>query len=472
MTTTKKPTTKNVSATSGRILVVDDELSMREFLSIALSRVGHEVVTAESGEQALEVLSLETFDLVITDLRMEKTSGLDVLAKVSVSAPQTEVIVVTAFATPETAIEAMKAGAYDYLQKPFKVDEILLVCHRALERHNLAQENVTLRKKLESQHKLDAIIGKSCAMQRVFDLIVKVAAAKTNVLISGESGTGKELVAQAIHNESPRNDRPFRAINCGAIPTNLLESELFGHTKGAFTGADRERPGLFREADGGSVLLDEISEMDPLLQVKLLRVLQERKVRPVGADTEEQVDVRVLAATNKNLNELVSDGSFREDLFYRLNVIQIQVPPLRQRREDIPLLVDHFVQRFASETEKTVKGVSRDALEMLMSHPFGGNVRQLENMVERAVTLSSEEVLEAKDFTNLRTNAVTEGLTLNTLLENGVSLDEALADIERRLIEQALDRADGVRTKAAKLLGISFRSLRYRLDKMDFDENN
>ena len=451
---------------------MDDELSMREFLSIALSRAGHEVVTADSGEQALERLSVEPFDLVITDLRMKETSGLDVLAKVRDSAPDTEVIVITAFATPETAIEAMKAGAYDYLQKPFKVDEILLVCHRALERHKLALENVTLRKKLEGQHKLDALIGKSRAMQRVFDLIVKVAAAKTNVLISGESGTGKELVARAIHNESPRADLPFKAINCGAIPTNLLESELFGHTKGAFTGADKERSGLFREAEGGSVLLDEIGELDPQLQVKLLRVLQERKVRPVGADAEESVDVRVMAATNKDLSEQVSEGAFREDLFYRLNVIQIQVPPLRQRREDIPLLVDHFVQRFASETEKTVTGVSKAALKMLMGHPFGGNVRQLENMVERAVTLSSNEILEAEDFTELRVDSVSEGLTLNTLLENGISLDAALGNVERRLIEQALDRADGVRTEAAKLLGISFRSLRYRLDKMDSGEQS
>ncbi len=454
----------------GKILVVDDELSMREFLSIALTRGGHDVVTAESGEDALDLLSDKDFDLVITDLNMGELSGMDVLQKVRSSSPDTEVIVITAFATPENAIEAMKAGAYDYIRKPFKVEEVLLVCSRALERHYLAQDNKTLRESLEDKHKLDDIIGKSPSIKNVFEIIRKVAPTRTNVLISGESGTGKELVARAIHFNSPRAEYAFHAINCGAIPPNLLESELFGHTKGAFTGAEKNRTGLFREADGGSILLDEISELDSMLQVKLLRVLQERKVKPVGADEEESVDVRVMAATNKDLTDLVKRGSFREDLFYRLNVIEIKVPPLRQRRDDIPLLVDHFLRRFAAQSGKSLQGITSDALRNLINHPFPGNVRQLENMVERAVTLSISNVLDSKDFFDPNITGVSDGPQLSTLLKDNLSLDDTIRNIEKSLIEQALDKADGVRTEAAKLLGISFRSLRYRLEKIESEE--
>lgn len=455
---------------TGKILVVDDERSMREFLSIALSRAGHEVVTAESGEEALNLLPRQSFDLVITDLRMEKLTGIDVLKKVQESSPETEVIVITAYATPETAIKAMKAGAYDYIQKPFKVEEILLVCRRALERHNLAKDNAALRESLQGTYKLENIIGKSKAIKTVFDIIRKVAPSQTNVLISGESGTGKELVARAIHVISPRRDEPFHAINCGAIPPNLLESELFGHTKGAFTGADKKRPGLFREAQGGSVLLDEIGELDSMLQVKLLRVLQERKVKPVGADEEESVDVRVMAATNKDLADSVAEGSFREDLFYRLNVIEIQVPPLRQRRDDIPLLANHFLRRFSARSGKTLRSITSDGLKKLMNHPFPGNVRQLENIIERAVTLSTEDVLSAEDFTDKNLTQLSEGPQLETLLKKNISLDEALQKTEKNLIEEALERTNGVRTEAAKLLGISFRSLRYRLEKIEQPE--
>jgi len=452
---------------NGKILVVDDERSMREFLSIALSRAGNEVVTAESGEEALGLLPRQSFDLVITDLRMEKLTGIDVLKKVQESSPDTEVIVITAYATPETAINAMKAGAYDYIQKPFKVEEILLVCRRALERHNLAKDNAALRESLHETYKLDNIVGKSTAIKTVFDIIRKVAPSQTNVLISGESGTGKELVARAIHVISPRGDKPFHAINCGAIPPNLLESELFGHTKGAFTGADKNRPGLFREAQGGSILLDEIGELGSMLQVKLLRVLQERMVKPVGADEEEAVDVRVMAATNKDLSDLVAEGGFREDLFYRLNVIEIKVPPLRQRREDIPLLANHFLRRFSARSGKNLRGITSEGLKKLMNHPFPGNVRQLENVIERAVTLSSGDILSAEDFTDQNLTQLSEGIQLETLLKKNLSLDEALQKTEKNLIAEALQRTDGVRTEAAKLLGISFRSLRYRLEKIE-----
>ena len=451
----------------GRILVVDDEQSMREFLSIALKRAGHEVEVAESGDSAMRILGERELDLVITDLRLGKLDGLAVLRRVRETAPDTEVIVITAYATPDNAIEAMKAGAYDYIQKPFKVDEILLVCRRALERHTLARENLTLRQRLSESRQLADIVGSSKAMRHVFDMVSKVAPSRTNLLISGESGTGKELVARAVHKQSPRSDQPFLAVNCAAIPTTLLESELFGHTKGAFTGAERSRPGLFREASNGSLLLDEVSELDPQLQVKLLRVLQERKVRPVGSDREEEVDVRVMAASNRNLAKAVERGDFREDLYYRLNVIEIKVPPLRERCDDIPLLVDHFVRRFAADSAKEIRGVSPEALELLMRHPFPGNVRELENMVERAVTLASSEVLQPDDFSDLKSRLSGEIVRLERLIDRNLSLDDVLSKVEEDLIEQALERTNGVRTEAAKLLGISFRSLRYRLDKME-----
>jgi two-component system response regulator PilR (NtrC family) len=455
----------------GRVLVVDDEQSMREFLSIALERDGHSVEVAENGTAALEKLARESFDLVITDLRLGDFSGLEILQKVRSTDADTEVIVITAYATAENAIKAMKAGAYDYITKPFKVDEIKLICQRALERHTLAQENLTLRQRLRETQGFADIVGKSKAMRQVFDLIAKVAPARTNVLISGESGTGKELVARAIHRRSPRAAKPFVAVNCAAIPSTLLESELFGHTKGAFTGAERGRAGLFREADGGSLLLDEISELDPQLQVKLLRVLQERKIRPVGSDREEQVDVRVMAATNRDLTQCVKDGTFREDLYYRLNVIEVKVPPLRERRDDIALLVSHFVMRFAAESGKKIRAISSDALKKLLEHPFSGNVRELENMVERAVTLASTEVLQAADFGALSA-PLDDGLVdLSRITDEEQNLDQLLQRIEHQLIEQALERTEGVRTEAAKLLGISFRSLRYRLDKLEDGTN-
>jgi two-component system response regulator PilR (NtrC family) len=440
---------------------------MREFLSIALKRAGHEVEVADSGDSAMRILGERELDLVITDLRLGKLDGLAVLRRVRETAPDTEVIVITAYATPDNAIEAMKAGAYDYIQKPFKIDEILLACQRALERHTLARENLTLRQRLSESRQLADIVGRSKAMRHVFDMVSKVAPSRTNLLISGESGTGKELVARAVHKQSPRSDQPFLAVNCAAIPTTLLESELFGHTKGAFTGAEKSRPGLFREASEGSLLLDEVSELDPQLQVKLLRVLQERKVRPVGSDREEEVDVRVMAASNRDLAKAVESGDFREDLYYRLNVIEIKVPPLRERCDDIPLLVDHFVRRFADDSAKEIRGVSSEALDLLMRHPFPGNVRELENMVERAVTLASSEVLQPDDFSDLKSRLSGEIVRLERLIDRNLSLDDVLSKVEEDLIEQALERTNGVRTEAAKLLGISFRSLRYRLDKME-----
>ncbi len=452
-----------------RILVVDDEQSMREFLEIALVQAGYEVATAASGNEALSVLETEHFDLVITDLRMEGLSGLDLLREVKVRAPDTEVIVVTAYASYDSAIQAMKAGAYDYLKKPFRVDEILLVCERALERHRLAQENVALKRKLAATIRFSGIIGKSEAMRRVFQLIDRVAPSRSTVLIVGESGTGKELVARAIHERSPRASKPFMAINCGALPASLLESELFGHVRGAFTGADRDRPGLFRKTQGGTLLLDEVSELDQGLQVKLLRVLQERTVRPVGSDREEPVDVRVLAATNKDLGALVAEGRFREDLFYRLNVIQVRLPPLRERREDIPLLVDHFCRKYGPEAGKPNVRFSPAALKRLMDYDFPGNVRELENIVERAVILCEGDEVTPEEVLDLAPSERAQPVTLDRLVLEGKSLDDVLAEMETRLITEALARTGGNRTRAAKLLGVSFRSLRYRLEKLGLD---
>jgi len=458
-----------------RILVVDDELSMREFLGILFEKEGHSVRLAEGGEAALQRLDDDEFDLVITDLKMPGVDGLEVVEKVKAVAPDTQVIVITAFATTETAVEAMKRGAYDYVMKPFKVDAIKVVVHKALEKRALLRENVSLKAQLEERYSFGRLIGKSQPMQQVFDLIRKVAPTKTNILVTGESGTGKELVARAIHYNSPRKSRPIVVVNCGAIPETLIESELFGHEKGAFTGAIRSRQGMFEAAHGSTILLDEIGELGLPLQVKLLRVLQERLVKRVGGVAETEVDVRVIAATNRRLEKDVEDGRFREDLFYRLNVIQIHLPPLRERREDIPLLAQHFLALHCEDAGKTaLTGFAKSAMEALLTHPFPGNVRELANMVERGVTLTTEgdietDVLPLSGGIRMRGRGrMTEDVDLPV---DGVDLEGLVGDLERRLLIQALRRTGGVRKEAAKLLRISFRSMRYRLDKYGIDDD-
>jgi two-component system response regulator PilR (NtrC family) len=452
----------------GVILVVDDERSMRDFLRIALSRAGHDVTLAESPSAAHQALQDREFDVVITDLRMQEgaSSGLDVLDAVKKSHPHTQVVVVTAFATPETAIAAMKRGAYDYLTKPFKVDEINVVVEKALEKRALLRDNVELRAQLQGRFHLDRIIGKSPAMQRIFELIKKVAPAKTSVLISGESGTGKELVARALHHLSPRAEAPFVAVNCGAIPESLLESELFGHVKGAFTGAVSDRPGLFAAAHNGTLFLDEIGELGPQMQVKLLRVLQERKVKRVGGTTEEEFDVRVVAATNRDLEAEVERGAFRRDLYYRLNVIQLHLAPLRQRREDVPLLVEHFVRKHTASLGRAIGGIEPEAMAALCDYDYPGNVRELENLVERAVTLESAERISRASLPDLTPKKRSEPASADDFPAEGVDLERMVGDFEKSLIDKALARTQGVRKEAAKLLGISFRSLRYRLAKL------
>jgi two-component system, NtrC family, response regulator PilR len=452
----------------GQILVVDDERSMREFLAICLRRAGHTVTATESVAAALGKLRESQFDIVVTDLRMSgERDGLAVLEGAKSGANPPEVILVTAFASADTALAAMKLGAYDYLTKPFQVDEINAVIHRALEKKQLVEQNRALRERVAGRSRLAQLLGKSRAMQRVFELITKVQSTKTSVLITGESGTGKELVARALHTEGTRGTAPFVAVNCGAIPEALMESELFGHRKGAFTGAIADKPGLFQEADGGTLFLDEIGELSTGLQVKLLRALQERKVKPVGATEELEVDVRVVAATNRDLDAEVARGAFRADLYYRLNVVEVRIPPLRQRREDIVLLAEHFLRRFGAEHGRDLH-FTPGAIDKLERYDYPGNVRELENLVEHAVALSSGSEIGAGDIPDLRASRLVEAPA--EFPPDGVDLDRLLTDFERGWVTRALEQTGGVRKRAAALLGISFRSLRYRLEKLGLDK--
>jgi two-component system response regulator PilR (NtrC family) len=455
----------------GRVLVVDDEIGMREVLSVCMSRAGHHVTAAKSGADALRLLNDEEhdFDVVITDLTMPGVPGMEVLRHARALSRPPEVIMITAFATTDTAIEAMKIGAFDYLTKPLRIEELQIVVRRALENVQLTSENRRLRAQLKGVHTLDRMIGRSESMQKVFELVRRVASTRTNVLICGESGTGKELVARALHNMSDRANGPFVPVNCGAIPQQLMESELFGHVKGSFTGAATDRRGMFDVATGGTLFLDEVGELDPSTQVKLLRVLQERTIRPVGGNVELPIDCRVLAATNRDLQAAVESGEFRSDLYFRLDVVRIVLPPLRHRIEDIPPLVERFLERFNREMNRDLKAISSDAFDWLLAYDYPGNVRELENLIERAVALESSSLLTAEHFPDLRTHTYELGRPPSDFPDDGLDLDARLADLERELILAALARSGGVRKRAAKLLQISFRSLRYRLQKLGIE---
>ena len=459
-----------MSRDTARILVVDDERSMQEFLEIFLRREGYDVVTAGDVDTAVVHLETDEIDLVITDMQMPDKTGLDLLLAAREVSPETILIVVTAFGTTDSALSAMKEGAYDYLTKPFKVDELRIVIEKALEKKVLSSENRRLRRELRSQSRGRNIIGHSGAMQQLYDLIAQVAETKTNVLVSGESGTGKELVARAIHEQSPRNDQPFVAINCGAIPENLLESELFGHVKGAFTGAVQTKPGLFEAASGGTLFLDEIGELSQPLQVKLLRALQERTIRRVGDTVDRKIDVRIVSATNRRLEDEVAAGRFREDVYYRLNVIELELPPLRDRVEDIPLLAQHFIRVFAEELGKDVEGMDAAAYEMLSGYAFPGNVRELENLIERAVALTHQPVIGC-DLLPPSVTESREAPCVALIPEEGISLEALVSDYERSLLREALSITKGVKKKAARLLGVSFRSFRYRLEKLGIEDS-
>ncbi len=446
-----------------RILIVDNEKGMRDFLSIFLRKEGYVVEAAENGERALKVLEKDIFDLVITDIKMPGMSGLDLLSAVKRISPETMTVMMTAFASTETAIEAMKEGASDYLTKPFQIEEIRLRIQNVLERRKLHRENVQLRKTLHEG--TTQIIGKSEKIRAVLDLVERVADSKSSVLIYGESGTGKELIARAIHAGSSRRDDPFVSINCSALPEGLLESELFGHVKGAFTGAIVNKEGLFEVAHGGSLFLDEIGETPKSIQVKLLRVLQEKEFRRVGGTKNIQVDVRIIAATHQDLERLVSEGSFREDLYYRLDVIPIALPPLRERPEDIPLLLDFFIQKFNRKLGKKIEGVDYEAAHFLMGQEWKGNVRELENVMERAIALAPQPMLTLSDFSGglaRKGQAIPAPIVIP---QGGVDLEALIGNIEKELLVKALQETHWVKKEAAKLLHIDFRSFRYRLEK-------
>jgi len=439
---------------------------MRDFLSIMLKKEGYEVVTAENGGDALKTVQGEIFDLVISDVKMPGLDGIDVLKAVKEVSPETVVIMITAFATTETAVEAMKLGAYDYIIKPFKVDELKLIIKKALEKHSLRKENILLRREIESRVGFENFIGKSEPMQRIFGLIKQVADTKSTVLITGESGTGKELVAKALHFNSARKDGPFVTVNCGALPETLLESELFGSMKGAFTGAVSNRQGLFEAANGGTLFLDEISSTTPALQIKLLRVIQEREFKRVGGTADIKVDVRVLAASNSDLQAEVKRGNFREDLYYRLNVIPIHIPPLRDRKDDIPLLVDFFLRKYSSD--RALKSIAPDAMKLLMNYGWPGNVRELENTIERMVILAAGDTIQREHIQDIIKDVrPCPELVPSDIPDAGMDIEALLENAEKTLLKKALEKAGGVKTEAAKLLGLSFRSFRHRLQKYD-----
>ncbi|HEY5974972.1 MAG TPA: sigma-54 dependent transcriptional regulator [Geobacteraceae bacterium] len=455
-----------------KILIVDDELSMREFLAILLEREGYRTQMAEDAETALRLLDQNSYDLVISDVNMPGLDGIALLERIKAQAPDTAVLMITAFSAASQAVEAMKLGAYDYLAKPFKVEEIKVLVRNALEKRSLQRENVLLRKQIQEKFSFSGLIGKSKKMHDVFTLIEKVAASTANVLIFGESGTGKELVAKAIHYNSPRREKSFVAVNCGAIPETLMESELFGHKRGAFTGAVADRPGLFEQADGGTLFLDEIGEIPLLLQAKLLRVLQEREVRRIGAGEDRRVDVRIVAASNRDLEEQVKEGLFREDLYYRLNVVQIDLPSLRERPEDIPLLIEHFYKKLTGRDP--VSGfIDPETLKLLLLYPFPGNVRELENLVERALALGAQVLsLDALPPQVSRFRADSGAGMCKGIPEAGMNLEAHLDGIEKHYLLQALERSGGVKKRAAELLGLTFRSFRYRLAKFGMDEDH
>jgi two-component system response regulator PilR (NtrC family) len=454
------------TATAAKILVVDDERSMRELLAIVLRREGYEVLLAENGRAAIDTLEREPVDLLISDIKMPDLSGVEVLRAAKRVDQDILGIMITAFASTETAVEAMRLGACDYLSKPFDIDVLKMKVREKIESRQLRQENVLLKRTLGLSHQFGSLIGRSEAMLDVFKMIETVARTSSTILLTGESGTGKGLVAQAIHFHSLRRERPMVSLNCGAMPETLLESELFGHMRGAFTSADTNKKGLLEVAEKGTIFLDEIGEMSAVMQVKLLRVLQERRFRRVGGLEELQADIRVIAATNQDLTRAVAEGRFREDLYYRINVIPIALPPLRQRREDIPLLAEHFLAKYAEQMGKAIHGLASATIELLTKHEWPGNIRELENAIERAVALEATPTILPESLPpSVREATVRGAPPSDALPDAGFDLEAHVKEIERGYIAQALERANGVQVRAAELLGMSFRSFRYYVKK-------
>lgn len=452
------------------ILVLDDDKGMREFLEIMLTREGYKVTCAGEAEKALGLCKKLKFDLILTDLKMPKVDGIEFLKRSREICPETTVILMTAYASGETAVSAMKEGAYDYIEKDFDIDDLKVLIQEALNKKGVKKDDAQFIKEVEDAVRFGRMIGKSKEILKVYALINKVAATSANILILGESGTGKELVARAIHETSPRGQMPFIAINCGGIPETLLESEFFGYMKGSFTGAQIDKPGLFEMAHGGTIFLDEIGELSHVIQVKLLRIIQEKTFRRLGGAEDIKVDVRIISATNQNLVERVSDGVFREDLYYRLNVIPIHLPPLRERKDDIPVLTKHFIEKYSREFKKEIRNISLYALELLMEYQFPGNIRELENIIERSVALETSNIILPENLILSKGSEKQESLQNFNIPDVGVRLNDILARYEKNWIKQALEKSKGSKTKAAELLHITFDSLRYRIEKLGLDE--
>jgi two-component system response regulator PilR (NtrC family) len=451
-----------VEERKNKILVIEDEKNMREILKILLEGEGYEVSIARDGTEGLGWLNRDIFDLIITDIKMPGVDGFHILKKSQQISPETLVVMMTAFGTTESAIEAMKLGAYDYVHKPFKIDEIRLVVRNAVEKRNLRGEVSILREELHTKYDIENLVYRSAKMHELLNVLHKVAQSNANALVTGESGTGKDFIAKLLHDLSRRKTNNFVSSNCAAFPEGLLESELFGHMKGAFTGAHENKQGLFEIADKGTLFLDEIGEMPVNLQAKLLRVLENGIFRRVGGTSDIRVDVRIVAATNKNLTEEVASHRFREDLYYRLNVIHLHIPPLRERKEDIPLLIEHFIRKFVS----TEKKISPGAMNLLLNYTWKGNVRELENVLERILLMSADkEVISVEDLPPEIVSSSPEAKTVPELTKEGIDLEAFTANIEKRYLLEALALADGVKTDAAKLLNLSFRSFRHRLQK-------
>ena len=464
-----------MSAPAPHLLVVDDELSMRELLEYMLTKEGYAVTCAETGRDAIGLLEKNKYDLLLCDIRLGDISGLDVLRASKNSSQDTVVILISAYATTETAVEAMNEGAYDYVPKPFDKDELMQTIAKALELKTVEHEKKILDDEVKKNVHFGLIVGNSPAMRHIYQLIRQVAKTTTNVLITGESGTGKELIARAIHQESKRSDNAFVVINCGGIPETLMESELFGHKKGAFTGATQDKKGLFEIAHKGTIFLDEIGELTLPIQVKLLRAVQEKVFKPVGGNEDISVDIRIISATNKNLEKEVIASNFREDLFYRLNVIEIKVPPLRDRKTDLRALAQHFLEKYSREMGKEITKFSSYAIDLLNKYDFPGNIRELENLLERSVALSTTNIVLPDSLAlSVHKRRWIEGFKDRRFdldeVSRGVSLETILEEIERGYLKKALDCTNGNKNKAAELLGITFRSLRYRLDKLSIDK--
>ncbi|MCM2359412.1 MAG: sigma-54 dependent transcriptional regulator [Geobacteraceae bacterium] len=451
---------------AGSILIVDDEKGQREILKAILQKEGYRIVDLPGGREAVERLEQEEFDLILTDLKMQGMSGMELLERVLTDNPGQCLVMMTAHGTIDSAVEAIKKGAFDYLEKPLEREDLLLTVQRALEHVALLRENRVLQKKLAECQGIAGIIGDHPKIREVFRVVGKVAPTGSTVLIYGESGTGKEMVARAIHDQSPRKERPFFAINCAAIPDTLMESELFGHEKGAFTGASSREIGLFEAADGGTVFLDEIGEMNVAMQAKLLRAIQEKEIRRVGGKVNVPVDVRIISATNKELEAEIRRGAFREDLYYRLNVLRINLPPLRERGSDIALLADFFARKYSTAAGLPLRGVSRPALKLLMNYPWPGNVRQLESVIERGVLMAESDQIQPEDLPAEVHQAATAGRLRFELPLEGLSIEE----LERDLIIKAMDRTGWVIAKAAPLLGMSYKTLQYRLEKFGIEK--